>query len=110
MYRRRLTVYRIPPLIPPPILLLLINNQIRPRIIHRPIEPAAILVLNELLGDLLLDDLTAPVVLEPRLGDDLGSSAREQQGVLLAGDVEVDLRSPGKQISSGIEGSHVPCS
>lgn len=89
---------------------LLVDERVATLEVGRELQKRVVLVLNELLGDLLLDDLTAPVVLEPRLGDDLGSSAREQQGVLLAGDVEVDLRSPGKRISSGIEGSHVPCS
>ena len=59
--------------------------------VGRVLEESVVLVFDERPRDLLLDDLLAPVVLEPRLGPDLSRSAREQQRVVFACNVEVDL-------------------
>lgn len=71
---------------------LLVDERIATLEVGRELQEGLILILDELLGDLLLDDLLAPVVLEPRLRDNLGVSASEEQRVLLAGNVEVDLQ------------------
>lgn len=71
---------------------LLVDERIATLEVGRELQEGLILIFNELLGDLLLDDLLAPVVFEPRLRDYLGVSASEEQRVRLAGNVEIDLQ------------------
>ena len=57
---------------------LLVDDRVTALEVGRVLEKSVVLVLDERLRDLLLDDLLAPVVLEPRLCPDLSRSASEQ--------------------------------
>lgn len=69
--------------------------------VGRELEERIVLIFDELLRDFLLDDFLAPVILEPRLCDNLGCGAGEEERVVLAGNVEVDLFSPTVRDFSG---------
>jgi hypothetical protein len=76
----------------PPVLLILVDEGISTLEVHRILELGIIFVLDYLPRDLLLDDLLAPVVVEPGLLNFFLVSVRVEQRVLGACDVQVHLK------------------
>ena len=84
---------RVPARDAPAVLRISVHERVAALEVGRELQERVVLVLDERLRDLLLDDLGAPVVLKPRLGDCLLRCAREEQRVLRACDVKVDLQA-----------------
>ena len=61
--------------------------------VGRELEQRVVLVLDILPRDLLLDDLLAPIVVEPGLRDDFGCGSRGEQRVVLARDIKINLHA-----------------
>ena len=79
----------------PGVVFLLVNDRVSTLEINGELKESLIFIFDKVTKNLLLDHSFAPVIIEPRLFYFFLSSVREEQGVVRAGNVQVNL-VPGR--------------
>ena len=79
----------------PGVVFLLVNDRVSTLEINGELKESLVFILNKVTKNLLLDHGLAPVIIKPRLFNFFLSSVREEQGVVRAGNVQVNL-IPGR--------------
>lgn len=82
----------IPSRNPPFIGFISVHNSITSLKIGRESQQSSVLIIDVFTGDLLLDHFLAPVIVEPRLGDDFLAKTCFQQRILCSSYVKVNLQ------------------
>ena len=75
----------------PGVVFLLVNDRVSTLEINGELKESLVFILNKVTKNLLLDHGLAPVIIEPRLFNFFLSGVREEQGVVRAGNVQVNL-------------------
>ena len=75
----------------PGVVLLLVYDRVSTLEINGELKESLVFIFDKVTKNLLLDHGLAPVIIEPRLFNFFLSSVREEQGVVRAGNVQVNL-------------------